>query len=136
MAFITVKNTIQAPISHVWTCWTKEEHITKWNFASDDWCCPSAKNDFQIGSEFHYEMASKDGSMSFDFWGTYTNIISEKTIEYTIGDGRKVQINFSETSEGTQIIEQFEPENQNPEEMQQAGWQSIVDNFKKHAESC
>jgi uncharacterized protein YndB with AHSA1/START domain len=73
--------------------------------------------------------------MSFDFWGTYTHIVTKKTIEITLGDARKVKINFSETQEGTQIIEEFEPENQNSEEMQQAGWQSILDNFKKHAES-
>lgn len=135
MAFITVQNTIQAPISHVWECWTSEEHITKWNFTSDDWCCPSAKNDLQVGSEFHYEMASKDGSMSFDFWGTYTEVIPEKTIEFTLGDGRKVRVNFSEMPEGVRVVEEFEPENQHPKEMQQAGWQLILDNFKKHAES-
>ncbi len=79
-------------------------------------------------------MASKDGSMSFDFLGTYTNIISEKTIEITLGDGRKVRVNFSETPEGVHVVEEFEPENQNPEEMQQAGWQLILDNFKKYAQ--
>ena len=80
-------------------------------------------------------MASKDGSMSFDFWGTYSEVIPEKTIEFTLGDGRKVRVNFSETPEGVHVKEEFEPENQHPEEMQQAGWQLILDNFKKHAES-
>ena len=135
MAFITIETTINAPIAHVWEKWTSPKHIQNWNFASPDWHCPSAKSDLQAGGEFHYEMASKDGSMSFDYWGTYTAVIPKKTIEFTLGDGRKVRVNFSETPDGVHLVEEFEPENQNPEEMQQAGWQLILDNFKKHAES-
>ena len=79
-------------------------------------------------------MAAKDNSMSFDFEGTYTNVIEFKLIEYTIVDGRKVKISFEETQNGIEIIESFEPETMNPEDLQRQGWQSIIDNFKKYAE--
>jgi uncharacterized protein YndB with AHSA1/START domain len=134
MHLITVQTTIDASLDHVWACWTEENHITQWNFASDDWCCPAARVDLRVGGEFHYEMAAKDGSMSFDFWGTYTKIEPQKTLEIAIGDGRNMYVTFKEDAAGTTITEQFEPENQNPEDMQQAGWQMILSNFKKHAE--
>ena len=136
MAFITIETTINAPIAHVWEKWTSPEHVQNWNFASPDWHCPKATTDLQAGGEFHYEMASKDGSMSFDFWGTFQKIEEQKSLEIVIGDGRKMQVTFETTEAGTKVTEQFEPENQNPEEMQQAGWQMILDNFKSYAESA
>ena len=136
MAFITIETTINAPIAHVWEKWISPVHIQNWNFASPDWHCPSAKSDLQVGGEFHYEMASKDGSMSFDFWGTFQKIEEQKSLEIVIGDGRKMKVTFETTEAGTKVTEQFEPENENPEEMQQAGWQMILDNFKTYAESA
>jgi uncharacterized protein YndB with AHSA1/START domain len=134
MHLITVQTTIDASLNHVWACWTEANHITQWNFASDDWCCPAARVDLRVGGEFHYEMAAKDGTMSFDFWGTYTKIEPKKTLEIAIGDGRNMYVSFHEDAAGTTVIEQFEPENENPEDMQQEGWQMILTNFKKHAE--
>ena len=64
---ITVKTTVKAPIEKVWKYWTKPEHITQWNNASDDWHCPTATNDLRVGGKFNFTMASKDGKMSFDF---------------------------------------------------------------------
>ena len=136
MAYITIETTINAPIAHVWEKWTKPEHIQNWNFASPDWHCPKATTDLQVGGEFHYEMASKDGSMSFDFWGTFQQIEDGKMIASVLGDGRKMQVTFETTEAGTKVTEQFEPENQNPEEMQKAGWQMILDNFKSYVESA
>ena len=136
MAFITIETTISAPIAHVWEKWTSPEHVQNWNFASPDWHCPSAKSDLQAGGEFHYEMAARDGSMSFDFWGTFQRIEEQKSLEIVIGDGRKMQVTFDTTEAGTKVTEQFEPENQNPEEMQKAGWQMILDNFKNYVESA
>lgn len=134
MTLITVQSTINAPISKVWECWTQENHIIHWNFANPDWHCPEAKNNLQVGGEFHYIMAAKDGSFSFDFWGTYQKIIQEKTLAIELGDQRKMFVHFEETKEGTLITEEFEPENQNPPEMQQMGWQMILDNFKGYVE--
>lgn len=134
MNLITVQSTINAPISKVWEYWTKEEHVENWNFANSDWHCPNATNNLVVGGEFHYTMAAKDNSMSFDFWGTYKKIEIERQIEIVLGDGRQMIVNFEASNAGTLVTEQFEPEQQNPAEMQQAGWQMILDNFKKYVE--
>jgi uncharacterized protein YndB with AHSA1/START domain len=131
---ITVQSNINAPIGKVWECWTGPEHITKWNNASDDWHTPYAENDLRTGGKFKSTMAAKDGSMSFDFGGEYTLVEPNKTIEYVMGDGRKVEVSFNETADGVEIIESFDPETLNPEEMQQQGWQAILNNFKKYVE--
>lgn len=134
MHLLKVQATIEASLNHTWACWTEEHHITQWNFATDDWCCPSAKNDLRVGGEFHYEMAAKDGTASFDFWGTYTKIEPGKTLDIALGDGRNMYVSFEASAAGTTVIEQFEPENENPEDMQEAGWGMVLANFKKHAE--
>ena len=131
---ITVTNIINAPIEKVWKYWTKEEHVKNWNFAASDWYCPNAINNLQVGGEFHYTMAAKDNSFSFDFWGTYQKIEPEKLLEITLGDGRQMKVGFEGIGDSTVVTEQFEPETQNPEEMQKAGWQMILDNFKKYVE--
>ena len=87
-----------------------------------------------MGGEFHYTMAAKDNSFSFDFWGTYQKIDTEKNIEILIGDGRYMKVTFESTGADTIVTEQFEPEQENPVEMQQAGWQMILDNFTKYVE--
>lgn len=131
---ITVKQTINAPIEKVWRYWTKEEHVKNWNFAVSDWHCPNATNNLVVGGEFHYTMASKDNAMSFDFWGTYQKIEIEKCLEIILGDGRAMKVIFEATETGTLVVEAFEPEQQNTPERQQAGWQMILDNFKKYVE--
>lgn len=132
---ITVKSNIDAPIIKIWEYWTSPEHITKWNNASEDWHTPYAENDLRTGGKFRSTMAAKDGSMSFDFEGEYSLVEPNKTIKYTMPDGRKVEVYFCEISGGIEITESFDPENQNPEEMQQEGWQAILDNFKKYVEN-
>lgn len=131
---ITIQNTINASIDKVWDFWTTPEHITKWSFASPDWHTPHAENDLREGGKFSSTMAAKDGSMSFDFGGEYTLVEKNKAIEYILGDGRKVKISFTETPSGVEIIQSFDPETQNPEEMQRGGWQAILDNFKSYVE--
>lgn len=131
---ITVENTVNAPVSKVWRLWTGAEHIQNWNNASDDWHCPKAVNDLRLGGHFTFTMAAKDGSFSFDFDGVYNEVVHNHRIAYTIADGRKVEITFKENSAGTHITETFEAENMHSHEMQRAGWQSILDNFKKYAE--
>jgi uncharacterized protein YndB with AHSA1/START domain len=131
---ITVSVKIDAPVEKVWNYFTQPEHIVNWNFANDDWHSPSAENDLTINGLFKYNMAAKDGSFSFDFWGSYTQIETHKTIAYTMGDGRKAILHFTENNNQTEVVEMFEPEGQNPEEMQQMGWQAILNNFKKYVE--
>jgi len=131
---ITVSVKIEAPMEKVWNYFTQPAHIVNWNFASDDWHTPYAENDLTVNGLFKYTMAAKDGSFSFYFWGNYTQIETHKTIAYTMGDGRKAILHFSENNNQTEIVELFDPENENPEEMQQIGWQSILNNFKKYVE--
>ena len=132
---ITVKTTIDASIEKVWSFWTLPEHITKWSFASPDWHTPYAENDLREGGKFKSTMAAKDDSMSFDFEGEYTLIKQNGAIEYIMADGRKVEISFNETPNEVEVIERFDPETQNPEEMQRGGWQAILDNFKNYVEN-
>jgi len=132
---ITVENTINAPVEKVWKFWTKPEHITKWNNASDDWHTPHAENDLRTGGSFVARMEAKDGSMGFDFGGVYDDVRPNEYIEYTIGDGRKVKVTFSGRGNTTRVVESFEAENTNPVEMQRGGWQAILDNFKKYTEA-
>jgi uncharacterized protein YndB with AHSA1/START domain len=131
---ITVQIIVKAPVAKVWECWNKPEHITDWAFASDDWEAPAAENDLRVGGKFKTTMAARDKSLSFDFTGTYTAIRENELIEYDLDDGRQVRAEFTELPEGVRITESFEPENQNPEEMQRTGWQAILDNFKKYVE--
>lgn len=132
---ITVQTKVNASVEKAWEFWTQPEHVMQWNNASDDWHCPKATNDLKVGGKFNYTMAAKDGTMSFDFEGEYSKVDDFSLIEYHIIDGRKVIIQFEKTENGVQITESFDPENMNPEELQQQGWQAILDNFKKHCES-
>jgi uncharacterized protein YndB with AHSA1/START domain len=132
---ITVEATINAPVEKVWANWNEPKHITKWCQASDDWHAPYAENDVKTGGKFKTTMAAKDGSVSFDFEGVYSNVQPNKVIEYAMSDGRKVKITFSSQGDKTKVVETFEAENENPLEMQRAGWQAILDNFKKYTES-
>ena len=131
---ITVETIVNAPIEKAWEYFTKPEHITKWNFASSDWHSPTAENDLQPGGKFNYRMEAKDGSFGFDFGGVYDAVETNKTIEYTIGDGRKVRVDFSDDNGATKVTETFEAESTNSVELQKGGWQAILDNYKKHAE--
>ena len=132
---ITVESIINAPVKKVWEYWTKPEHIVKWNHASEDWHSPWSKNDLRVGGSFSARMEAKDGSMGFDFGGVYNVIKTNEYIEYTIADGRKVQVSFSGSGHQTKVVETFEAESTNPVELQRGGWQAILDNFKKYTES-
>jgi uncharacterized protein YndB with AHSA1/START domain len=134
MEMITVEAIIEAPINIVWDLWTRPEHVQQWNFASPDWHCPKATSDFNVGGEFHYIMAAKDGSVDFDFCGTFTKILDQSFIEIFLEDGRELNIQFESEGEHTKIIETFEPEEVNSMELQKQGWQSILNQFKFYAE--
>jgi uncharacterized protein YndB with AHSA1/START domain len=131
---ITVENTINAPVEKVWKFWTEPEHIKKWNNASEDWHTPHAENDLRVGGKFVSRMEAKDGSFGFDFGGIYDEVTINKSIAYTLGDGRKVKIFFTSHGNETKVVETFDAENENSVEMQRNGWQAILDNFKKYTE--
>jgi uncharacterized protein YndB with AHSA1/START domain len=132
---ITVSASIKAPVAKVWQLWTEPAHIMQWNSASPDWHTPRAENDLREGGTFSSRMEAKDGSMGFDFGGTYSKVVPEQEIAYALGDGRKVHVLFEANGGETVVTEHFDPETQNPPEFQKQGWQSILDNFKAYAES-
>lgn len=132
---IRVETTVKAPREKVWEYWTKPEHITRWNFAIDDWHSPRAENDLRKGGKFSYRMEAKNGSMGFDFGGVYDDVKPHERIEFTMGDGRKVVIDFTGVGSETKVLEIFEAESTNPIDMQRDGWQAILNNFKKYVEA-
>lgn len=132
---ITIQTRLNVPASHAWTCWTTPAHITGWNFADPSWHCPAASNELQPGGNFSFTMAARDGSESFDFKGTYDLVEPGQRIEYTMEDGRKAIITFETDGDAVVITESFDPENMNPPELQQQGWQQILDNFAQYASS-
>ena len=131
---ITVEATIQAPVEKVWKLWTEPEHIIRWNNASDDWHTPSGTNDLRAGGTFSFRMEAKDGSFGFDFGGVYDEVVENKLIAYTLGDGRKVEIIFTSGGDQTTVTETFEAEQVNSVDLQKTGWQAILNNFKKYTE--
>ena len=131
---ITIENIVNAPLEKVWKFWTEPAHIIKWNNASADWHTPYAENDLRVGGKFVSRMEAKDGSFGFDFGGVYDEVIINKSIAYTLGDGRKVKIFFTSHGNETKVVETFEAENTNSVELQRSGWQAILDNFKKYTE--
>lgn len=131
---ITVSAIVNKPVAHVWDRWTDPVHIMQWNAASDDWHCPKASNDLRTGGKFSSTMAARDGSFSFDFGGVYDDVQLHKRIAYTMADGRTCEILFSSENDSTRVVESFDAETQNPVEMQQVGWQAILDRFRAYTE--
>ena len=132
---ITVEATVAAEVNKVWDHWTKPEHITKWNFADDSWHCPRAENDLRVGGKYSARMEAKDGSFGFDFEAIYEEVIENKKLVYTMTDGRSATTTFEDRGGSTDIKIVFDAEDENPIEMQQSGWQAILDNFKKYTEA-
>lgn len=132
---VTVETTVNAPVEKVWEYWTSPEHIVQWNSASDDWHTPRAENDPRTGGKFSSRMEARDGSFGFDFEGVYDEVQPQALIAYSLGDGRQVRIIFEDLGDKTRVIESFDAETENPIDMQRAGWQAIIDNFKKHTEA-
>jgi uncharacterized protein YndB with AHSA1/START domain len=132
---ITIQVLIHAPIQKVWDCFTGPNHIVHWNYASIDWHAPRAENDLRVGGHFSSRMEAKDGSIGFNFGGTYTKVETHLSIEYVLDDDRKVQISFEAKGDNILLTESFEAEQENTIELQRFGWQAILDNFKNYTEA-
>lgn len=132
---ITIHATISAGIQKVWNYYTQPEHITKWNFASPDWHCPSASNDMRIGGKYTARMEAKDGSFGFEFEATYSEITENQKFVYVMPDGREVSVSMNEDNHLTNITVCFDTETENPVDLQREGWQAILNNFKNYAEN-
>ena len=131
---ILVSATVSAPQEKVWDCYTNPEHIVHWNFADPSWHCPQAENDLKLGGIYKARMEARDGSFGFDFEAVYTKIVAGSALTYEFG-GREADIKLEKEAENTRISIQFDPEEENPIEMQRAGWQAILNNFKRYVES-
>jgi len=134
MAKVTIETTIKAPIEKVWNQLNNPLDIMKWNFASPDWYCPSAENDLRVGGSLKSTMAAKDGSFAFLFEGFYDEVIANRYIKYHLADSRVVEITLTQQNNEVLVTETFDSENENPIEMQQQGWQAILNNFKNYVE--
>ncbi len=131
---ISVETTVVAPIEQVWRAYTTPEHIKQWNAASDDWHTTVATVDLRVGGLFSSRMEAKDGSMGFDFAGTYTKIVEHELIEYSFGD-RMAQVEFADSLNGVKVRVTFDSEPTHSVEQQQQGWQAILNNFARHVEA-
>lgn len=135
MTKITVETTVNVPAEKAWTCWNTPECINAWSTGHPDWHTKDAQVDLREGGSFSSRMEAKDGSAGFDFGGSFTKVVPNKQLEYTMDDGRTVQISFEDQGGKTRIVETFDAETENSDEMQRQGWQGILDNFKAHVES-
>ena len=132
---ISIETFVRANIARVWSAWTTPADINQWNAANDDWHNPRSENDLRVGGKFCYRMEAKNGEMGFDFEGTYTQVVTEKLIEYVLGDNRIVSITFTAIDGGVRVVETFDAEDANSAELQRQGWQSILNNFALYVES-
>jgi len=130
---ITVTTTINADAKKVWDYYTNPKHIVNWNFADPSWHCPTATNDMKVGGIYNVRMEAKDGSFGFDFEAVYTEIHDGESFAYEFG-GRQSSVVFKEQNGQTTVTVTFDPETQNPVEMQQQGWQAILNSFKNYTE--
>lgn len=128
---ITIKAIVYSDKQKAWRYYTMPEHITKWNFAHPSWHCPFSSNELKIGGKYVARMEAKDGSIGFDFEAVYTEIADGEYFTYEFG-GRTANVSFRESGGITEVCVTFDPENENPIELQKNGWQSILDNFKKY----
>ena len=129
---ITIDTTIAAPVERVWEAYTTPADITQWNFASDDWCCPSAEADLRVGGAYKARMEARDGSFGFDFEAVYEEVETNKVITLAMTDGRKARTTFESAGSGTKVTTVFDAEEQNSIEMQRDGWQAILNNFNDY----
>jgi uncharacterized protein YndB with AHSA1/START domain len=132
---ITIATTIRAPMKAVWDAWNTPADIQRWNAATDDWHTTRTTVDLREGGMFLSRMEAKDGSEGFDFQGTYTRIVPHAIIEYRMSDGREVRNEFGERGGVVTVTVTFDAETENPAEMQRAGWQAILDNFRRYVEA-
>ena len=132
---ISIETVVKSDIDSVWFAWNNPDDVKEWNAASEDWHTTESKVDLREGGKFSSRMEAKDGSMGFDFSGTYTKVIEKKLIEYSLDDGRSVVVKFTPIESGVRVEETFEAESQNEAELQRQGWQSILNNFSQHVES-
>src|SRR5258708_7119952 len=128
---LTVETYVAAPLPEIWRAWNAPDDIKQWNAASDDWHTTKSAVDLRVGGAFSSRMEAKDGSMGFDFAGTFTKIIEHQLIECSFGD-RALVVEFIARDKDITVRETFDAEATHSVEQQRQGWQAILDNFARH----
>ncbi len=131
---VEIRAVVKGSIAKVWDAYTSPVHIVNWNFAIPEWHCPEAKNDLRVGGEYFARMEARDGSLGFDFKAIYNEVISERTFTYVLADDRVISVEFMPQGDSVEVFISFDPEGQNPVDVQKAGWQAILDNFKRYVD--
>ncbi len=129
---ITIEVHVPAPPDLAWRAFTSPEAITEWNFATPEWCCPAARVDLRVGGAYSARMEARDGTMGFDFAGTYEEVEPGRALTLRLADGRRARTTFEPEAGGTRVRTVFDPEAENPAEMQRQGWQAILDNYSAY----
>lgn len=129
---ITVETIVNAPLQNIWNAWNNPDDIIQWNSPHESWHTTRSTVDLREGGKFGARMEAKDGSAGFEFEGVYTRVVPNKIIDFRMSDGREVNVEFVEGDGGVLVRETFDAETENPQEMQRAGWQAILDNFGRH----
>lgn len=132
---ITVETLVNADLHTVWAAWNNPDDIRQWNTAQEDWHTTRSTVDLREGGSFLSRMEAKDGSVGFDFEGTYTRVVPHQLIQYRMSDGREVTVEFADNADGILVKETFDAETENSPELQRQGWQAILDNFGRHVEA-
>lgn len=131
---ITISAVVNAPSALVWDSYTSPKHIVNWNFADPSWHCPTAVNNLYVGGTYIARMEAKDRSFGFDFEAVYTEIVEGQHFTYEFG-GRMCTVQFKPMNDSTEVVVTFDPEHENPEDLQRNGWQAILNNFKHYTET-
>jgi uncharacterized protein YndB with AHSA1/START domain len=135
MEKITITAHLKASKNQAWDAYTNPAHITQWNFADPSWHCPYAENDLRVGGKYLAKMAAKDGSFSFDFEAVYSSLDMGNSFQFGMAE-RQVIVSFEEISANeTLVTVSFDPETENPIDMQRDGWQAILNNYKAYTET-
>jgi len=132
---VTVETTVKAPLEAVWSAWSDPAEIKRWNTPTAEWQTTRSSVDLREGGRFHSRMEAKDGTVGFDFAGTYTRVVPQKRIDYRTDDGRTVHVEFIERPHDVLVKETFDPETVDTLDFQHIGWQAILDNFSRHVEA-
>jgi uncharacterized protein YndB with AHSA1/START domain len=132
---IVVETLAATDLLTAWSAYSNPDDIVRWNTESPDWHSPASEVDLREGGTFRTRMEAKDGSMGFDFEGTYTRVVPHELIEYRMADGREVAVHFLREADGVRVRVAFDAETANPPEMQRQGWQAILDSYARHCET-
>jgi uncharacterized protein YndB with AHSA1/START domain len=134
MEKIIIEALVEGSKEKVWDYYTNPKHIVNWNFADPSWHCPHASNELEVGGKYLARMEARDGSFGFDFEAIYTDIVQGEHLAYGLL-GRQVIVTFEAKQEKTLVTICFDPETENPIDLQRKRWQAILDNFKKYVEN-